>query len=242
MQFLQPATHGRDIRQAHGCRCRQATVTDVNGPPAKFVDGPEGVFVRDVIADENLTLNRLSNYPTILLPNVISLSDSQLLAIQDFVSHGGKVLTIGTPATLDEKGNPRPNPNIPNHIPISTKPETILTHLHAQGSTQIQAPWTIRATAYTQPNRLLLHLVNYNRDEDKAGKRKAPSAEYPIPERNISIQLCLPEGRKAESVTLLSPDHCTPISLKFSQKGKHVKFSVPEVLVYGVVEVEMFDK
>jgi hypothetical protein len=195
----------------------------------------------DVIADENLTLERLSNYPAIVLPNVVSLSDSQLKAIQEYSSQGGKVLTIGKAAREDEKGNPRSNPNIPNHIPISSNTEQIFPHLLAQGFTQIQAPWTIRATAYTQPNRLLLHLVNYNRDEAKAGKLKAPSAEHPIPEKNISVEIRLHKGKEAKSVTLHSPNRSDPILLKFSQNGEHLKFTVPEVLVYGVVEVEMLD-
>jgi hypothetical protein len=96
------------------------------------------------------------------------------------------------------------------------------------------ASWMVKITSYVQEakSRLILHMVNYNRDES------APR-EIPIPERNIGVSVRLPEDRSASTIHLLSPDRDEEELLIFTQDGAYVQFTVPEVLVYDLVVVDM---
>ena len=96
------------------------------------------------------------------------------------------------------------------------------------------ASWTVEITPYIQEakGRLVLHMVNYNRDES------APR-ELSVPERDIWISVCLPENSSASALRLLSPDCNGEESLPFEQDGINIRFMVPEVLVYDLVVVDM---
>lgn len=95
------------------------------------------------------------------------------------------------------------------------------------------ASWMVEVTPYIQEthDRLVLHIVNYNRDES------APM-EIHIPERDISISIRLPEARSASAVRQFSPDRDADESLPFEQHDGYVRFVVPELLVYNLVVVD----
>lgn len=196
----------------------------------------------DVIADEALSLERLSGYPAVILPRVRSLSDSQLKAIRDYAGAGGLVLVRGEFATHDEAGRSRQNALSPAAVRIEgeteTAAESIVARLAKLGTSRIEAPWTVRATAYAQPDRLVLHLVNYNRDETPDRQLTGPELERPKPVLETPVRLRLPAGRLAESVTLFGPDRSAPVRIPFQQRDGQAVFRVPEFLVYAVVSVD----
>ena len=99
---------------------------------------------------------------------------------------------------------------------------------------QTTASWRVEITPYIQQaqSRLVLHMVNYNRDES------APR-EVPIPERDIQVSVRLPENSSTADVRLLSPDRNAEESLPFKQDGMYVRFMVPEVLAYNLAVVDM---
>lgn len=197
----------------------------------------------DVVADESLSQRRLSQYPAVILPRVSSLSDSQLKAILKYAESGGLVLVRGELGTLDETGSPRRKVAQSNFVDVKgdaeSAAEQIETRLSKLGASWIEAPWTLRATAYAQPNRLILHLVNYDRDESVERRRKGPELERPKPVRSTQVRFRVPVGRKVDSVRVFGPDRPSPVRIDFQQNGGQVRFQVPEFLVYAVVGVEL---
>jgi len=69
----------------------------------------------------------------------------------------------------------------------------------------------------------MVHLVNY-RDE---------------PAKQVLVRVRLPEGRKAKSVVLASPEHEAEVKLPFEQQEGLVGFTVPRVGVYEIAVVGM---
>ncbi len=202
----------------------------------------------DVLADQRITSERLAEYPAVILPDAVSLSDSQLAALSTYAQHGGKVLVVGDVGTIDEHGDPRAEVKLAGASEIGTAaiPADILAgrvvaHLKRQGCVQVDSPWTVRASAYQQPGKFLLHLVNYNRAENGPKTLRGPAAEVPIPEENISVNL---QRRRSQTVTRISlhaPEVKEPESIPFEVVGNQVKFTVPTIRVYGVLEVSLQD-
>ena len=167
----------------------------------------------DVLSDENIPVERLAQYSAIILPNVKALSSEQCDDLDKYVERGGLLITteIDRDAILNALRNDIPG-----------------------GISEIEASWMVRVTAFSQPERMVLHLVNYNRDEtDGSG----PENEKPIPVTDIDVNLKLPAEAEVNSVTLISPDNPQRYALDWRQTGNRVAFRVPSVLVYSVVIV-----
>ena len=196
----------------------------------------------DVVADEALSHRRLSQFPAVILPRVASLSDAQLKAIFKYAESGGLVLVRGEFATLDETGKPRRKVALSDFVGVKgdaeSAAEQIETRLSNLGASQIEAPWTLRATAYSQPDRLVLHLVNYDRDESTDRRLEGPELERPKPVRSTPVRFRVPEGRLVDSVTVSGPDRRAPLRVGFQQNDGQVSFQVPEFLVYAVISLE----
>ncbi len=90
--------------------------------------------------------------------------------------------------------------------------------------------------------RRFVHLVNYDRKEPPAGvprARRAPESESPLPVENIKVELPLQTGQRVKTVGLHSPDAGVARGqLPFEQSGD-CHFTVPSMLVYSVVEVQL---
>ncbi|MBI4550815.1 MAG: hypothetical protein HY710_00960 [Candidatus Latescibacteria bacterium] len=96
------------------------------------------------------------------------------------------------------------------------------------------APWTAVFHAYRQqtPDRLILHAVNYDRDET--------AQEYtPIPTGEIVVQLRLPQASTVNSIVYSSPDHEHDSSIAFTQDDNRVSFLLPSVRVYGLSVINL---
>ena len=88
----------------------------------------------------------------------------------------------------------------------------------------VGGPESLVANLVAQPNRLLLHLVNYAARAGSTG---------PIP-----VELQLPAGKTAKEVTLISPDRQGEQKLESQQPaGATVRVAVPGVEVYSIVAV-----
>lgn len=196
----------------------------------------------DVVADENLTTDRLAHYSAVILPNVVSLSDDQLAALSKYASNGGLVLQHRDAATMNESGVPRHDSAIDGAVSIDTPTagaaaDSVVARLKKHGSSIIESPWTVRATAYSQPGRVLLHLVNYDRDEFPNKQLKGPELERPKPVGNVSVNFRLPDGVHATAVTVSSPDDNQTRTLKFQQQSGRVTFTLPDITVYAVIVI-----
>lgn len=174
----------------------------------------------DVIDDEKITAERLSGYLSIVVLNPASLTIAQKKMLTDY-GLKGKLVMSKTGGQLSGKD--------------------AITELEGiEKLSNINAPWTIRSSLWKQDNRILLHLVNYLRDEAGGKSRnKGPADERPLLQKNIGVDLRLLPGQQVASVTLLSPDTEDPIKLQFKQNKGRVSFNVPEILVYSVVKIDM---
>ncbi len=219
----------------------------------------------DVVADHNVTLERLKQYPAVVVPAALVMSDVQLDALVAYQEQGGKLLLLGRIGQYDMQGKARDTLftgtglmnirsanwqiNMGQHVVATSNtnaPDAMETLADMLGINRsvIDGPFTLRANAFAKSDRVQLHLVNFNRDEAKAAelKLKGPAAELPIAEHQIDVTLYLnqmPPGTPVRSVRLYSPDaeQDQPIELNFKQAGNHVAFTVPQILVYGVVDV-----
>lgn len=198
----------------------------------------------DVLADENITAKRLTKYPAVILPSVVSLSDGQLAALKNFADGGGLVLVHGAVGTMNELGQPRSESGIPKSRKIvqaeaKKAAESIEKELQNRDRCNIEAPWTVRATAYTQPNRLLVHLVNYDREEEAPeNNRTGPETERPKPVKDIRVSLPIPADQRITGVKLHSPDEDKPTDLEFLVTPERLRIEVPKINVYGVIIIE----
>lgn len=199
----------------------------------------------DVLVDQRLSRERLQSYRAVILPAVESLSDAQFDLLKEYAAAGGRLLVRGACGNLDEQGAPRTEEaKLPMAMTIagSTAAEAadaIRRELRKRGGSVIDSPWTVRVASYSQPGRQLLHLVNYNRDEQAPQiKGNGPANENPLPVERVAVKLPLPTGKQVKSVTLLAPDREQPLSLEHQTEAGQVSFVVPRVLVYAVCVIE----
>ena len=200
----------------------------------------------DVLADENVKTDRLEQYQAVILPAARALSDAQLSVLAGYVHQGGVLLALGDAAQMNERGEPRAQPDLFREgkcvrlptLDASAGVKALRDAVGARLST-FEAPWTVRVSAFSQPDKLILHLVNYNRDEETAKSLRGPAAECPIAVERVGVGFRLRDGVKVESLVLLSPDEKQKQTITWQQEGKLLRFRIPRVLVYGVVEIQL---
>jgi hypothetical protein len=93
-------------------------------------------------------------------------------------------------------------------------------------SVQVKAPQTVVMEIWEKEDKpgMVLHLVNYAHGTTVS---------------NIDVDIQIPNGKKVKSVTVLSPDAKSEKSLVFKQSGRRGTFTVPSLLIYDVVLVEV---
>ncbi|MBL8829622.1 MAG: hypothetical protein JNM18_21775 [Planctomycetaceae bacterium] len=106
---------------------------------------------------------------------------------------------------------------------------------------RFDVPQTVRVSASIPRDggEATVHFVNYNRIEPE--KPKSPGSgivdEKPIPAKQLKGDVVLPQRMQVATVELVTPEQPEPVKLDFKQTGDRVQFTVPEILVYGVVRL-----
>lgn len=172
----------------------------------------------DVLLDENVCAERLAKYRLVIDPGS-RLEEGQREAVEDFIRGGG--------ALIGPKGEEPP------------AADRLLSYLHQAKPpfSTLDAPDNVLLTAFRQPGRIIVHLVNYKRDEEGAEGKSGAEGEMPLPEENVKVLLNLPEGKQALSVTLFAPEPEEETELDFQQQGDKLIFTVPRILVYAVAVI-----
>jgi hypothetical protein len=119
--------------------------------------------------------------------------------------------------------------------------------LIAAPRSKFAAPTTVRASVdrTAGENALLVHLVNYNREEPPRGRDGKPSPgggvkdEKAIAAVPVDCQLLLPPGAAVKRVLYMTPEKPEPTVLEHKLDGGAVKFRTGEFLVYGMAKVEL---
>ncbi len=211
----------------------------------------------DFLLDQRMTdqPHRLQEYDVVVLPGVLALSDEEMTMLRDYVTDGGKALLVGEIATMNEAGRVRDPVGLfevdTTAEPVSVGHGSVLridgdnVETNAMAAlerltehaplSRIDASWKVRAAAFDLPDGLTVHLVNYDRDED-AGR-----GDHPIAVHDVAVDLALPAAVRVASVTLRSPDSESAMSLDYHGTGDRLRLTVPEIEVYGIVEVR-FDR
>jgi len=130
---------------------------------------------------------------------------------------------------------------------LSTDKENNFPAADAPQFSRFEAPFTVRISASRPVNSddIVIHFVNYNRDEPPPGADGKPSSgsgivdEKPIAVESITADVVLPAHAELLSVELLSPEYAEPKLLTFKQTGQRVVFDVPEFLVYAVARLKI---
>jgi hypothetical protein len=133
-------------------------------------------------------------------------------------------------------------------VTVQDDPAAAIARLVPLGS-RFEAPWTVRVSA-SRPARstdeIELHFVNYDRTEPPpdADGRPSPGSgigdEKPRAVSGIVADVALPRGFTVGAVRFLAPEHSEerPLVPLDANEGR-VRFTVPEILVYGVVRIEL---
>jgi len=95
-------------------------------------------------------------------------------------------------------------------------------------SLEVKAPLTVAAELMEQrkSNKLLVHLLNYD------------VQRFPIVS-NIEIILKIPDGRKVEEISLLSPDEEKAQPATYAVKNKRIVVNVPHLKTYSLILVRL---
>jgi hypothetical protein len=95
-------------------------------------------------------------------------------------------------------------------------------------SLEVKAPRTVTAELMEQKQKgeLVLHLLNYN-------VVRTPSVA------NIDVSLQIPLGKKVKSISLLSPDEKTFVTLPVTARDGRAGFVVPRLHTYDLVVIQL---
>ena len=176
-------------------------------------------------------LDDLRRYRAVVLAGCTALSNRHIEQLRSYVKAGGRLCLIGPAATHDQWKTPRASPAL-DDLPASQ-----VVRIEAAGdwlsavrescggnlSLAVQAEPGLCAELTQQPDRRLVHLVNYRDNE---------------PARGVEVRLRLPAGQRARSVALASPDRPSDLAVSFEQQSDQVTFTVPEVRVYEIAVVK----
>jgi len=188
----------------------------------------QGQVLFDAIIDQRMTPEMLARHAAVIVVAPQYLHAAQRAMLQAYLKAGGKVIVhdarlMDGAATLEGDLADR-----------RTVAEFIRQHSGIPVS-RFTAPWTTEVYADTQAGhkRLLLHFVNFRRDESQANK------EVPIMSDPVAVDLRLPMRGKVASVSFITPEAAGVQPMVFQQKGDRVSFSTPKFLVYGLAVVQM---
>jgi hypothetical protein len=186
-----------------------------------------------IIYDTQLRRLRPGRYPLLALAGCVALSEADVQALRSHLAAGGKLCVIGPFGTHDGWMRPRSRPA------LADAPKDAILRLPENGdwipairqwaggsSLTVDATPSIGLCAELtdQPNRRLVHLVNYRGHDSVLG---------------ASVTVRLPAKRRAQSVRLVSPEHDDEPALPFAQTGSSVTFRVPRIHTYEIAVIDL---
>jgi hypothetical protein len=181
-------------------------------------------------------LGDLRRYRALVLAGCVAMGDRELEQVRKYVATGGRLCVVGPLATHDEWMRPRPKPaldDLPQHA-VARVEETGDPLSGIQQACEDQFSLSVTAakpdalaglcTELTeQPNRRLVHLVNYRTDS---------------PARNIAITVRHGLGPQVKAVRLVSPERANDRPVSFAEAPGLVRFTVPEIGTYEIAVIE----
>jgi hypothetical protein len=95
-------------------------------------------------------------------------------------------------------------------------------------SLEVKAPPTVTAELLRQEKTgsILVHLINYD------------ALQHPVV-GNVEVSLQIPNGKKVEQISILSPDEDKVLTVAPRLKGQRVEFTVPRLATYSLAVVKL---
>jgi hypothetical protein len=128
-------------------------------------------------------------------------------------------------------------------VTIDPTVEADVATLLPEGRSRFESPFSVRVSASRSADRdeLVLHFVNYNREEpaDKTVAGAGIQDEKPIATAEFAADFKAPAGSQARRLEFLAPENDGPREVAFQVEGQRVRVSVPSFLVYGMLRVEL---
>ncbi|NUQ62213.1 MAG: family 10 glycosylhydrolase [Pirellulales bacterium] len=176
-------------------------------------------------------LAEADRYRTLVLAGCAAMSDEQAGQVRRYVEKGGRLCVAGPLATHDPWMAPRNVPaldDLPQDrvVRIESGEDSVAAISRACEtlSVTVQAPPGLCAEYTAQPDRRLVHLVNYRADG---------------PVKDVAVELQIPSGRKVRSISLASPERGEDLAVKARIDAGKVSFTVPAVSMYEIAVVEL---
>jgi hypothetical protein len=234
---------------------------NLNVPFDMLHSGDEDLFTA------RLTQADLARYDVVILPTIFMLSDPEVEALLGYARAGGKVISIGDFATHDLYGQKADRPElealktagehalgegtwltIPEEVgeqyaadqdghayqptgrnaddPLLQTFRQALEKYHAP-EIVTDAPITVSLRRYADETRLVLHMVNYNYDQTVDQFTPADPFEVSVDTGGLSVTRAELYDFEAGTVT----------EIPLEQMGEKVKFTVPGLYAYSIVEL-----
>ena len=174
----------------------------------------------DVIYEHDLTADRLRPYSAVAVLAAQKVRAGALETLGQFASRGGKLFVTATAASADEHGAPRPRPALfakATHWESLPSVDEIAAALKRAAPPEVTttAPAGVVGNVTRQPQRLLVHLLNYS-ETDQSG---------------ITVTVRAGCGE----ASLVSPDAERLTAPAIRRAGSSVVISIPRLHTYSVL-------
>lgn len=116
----------------------------------------------------------------------------------------------------------------------STKMANDLSRFNAPATVRISVDRTAAKDA------LVIHCVNYAREDGAPGRGKGGADERPAAVKEIAVDLLLPQGARAGKIVFLRPEEPdAKVELVATTQNGRLQFRIPEFLAYAVVRIQL---
>ena len=161
----------------------------------------------------------------ILCGHALEMTDAQIAAIKAFVRQGG-ALYVYRPDTK-VNGGPLAALGHVQQWQRGAEVPGMAALIEGKGLAR-----GLRFSAFVKPDerRMALHAVNYN-----VAHRERPAKAAKV--RDVAVTLPLPAGWAVRAVRAYDPDRERVVEMKFDIQEGRLKFSLPTVRIYRVIEI-----
>lgn len=218
----------------------------------------------DVVLAESLTLDQLSGYDCLILPNVACMDDDLIETVKTFVRQGGNILATYETSLYDGYGQRRENYGLRELFGTEQKgsAEGIAVKNYGKGKTiffsdkpdydfcakrdETTRKLLVGAIDKLVARCLLLSnaprtiVVNLTEKENLSVLHllnlEADAGAVSV--EDIAVQIALSQEKRVQRVVALSPDWEGEVELKLEVASDILEFTVPQLKIYTVVAVE----
>jgi hypothetical protein len=170
------------------------------------------IWADGVTAADRASADVLARYPTVVLPDVYTLTPVQRTAVERYLSGGGTVVVTGRAA-----------PDLPVHQRVLRADSAALDQLLPHGR-QVETPLSVAANIQQLADgSYAVHLVNYDYDSEADAVRAVP---------DVPLRVRLPKDK--EAATFVTPDGRRTSLAVARENGLHA-LTLPLLGVYAIV-------